>query len=117
MQWNEPALVGQIVDGRKTATVRRVEWHEGLDAWNTALRVGAVYTVHDAGRRPCCRIRLTGVELVRWDAIPRRLWERDPAVTGETGETAFRADHAGFFGEPDGAFEFLAIYFERVDPW
>ena len=114
MQWNDPALIAQIVAGEKTATVRRVEWHEGIDANNTALRTGAIYSVHDAGGEARCRIRLTGVELARWGAIPERLWRRDPAVSGAVSEAAFRADHAGFFGDPADDFEFLAIYFDRV---
>ncbi len=116
MQWSQSELIEQIVDGRKRATVRRLEWSEGLDAYNTALHVGAVYRVYDAERQPRCRLRITGIELARWGAIPERLWQEDPALSGAVGLEAFRADHFEFFDRPEGDFEFLALYFQRVDP-
>ncbi|MDJ0607767.1 MAG: hypothetical protein QNJ67_02230 [Kiloniellales bacterium] len=116
MQWLQSELIDQIVDGSKTASVRRIEWSEGIDAFNTPLHVGAVYRVYDRDRRPRCRLRLTGIELVRWGAIPERLWREDPAASGEVSLAAFRADHDDFFDRPDDNFEFLALYFHLVAP-
>lgn len=115
MQWFQSALIDQIIDGSKTATVRFVEWSEGLDANNTALHVGATYDVVDRDGATRCRVRLTGIELVRWDAIPERLWQRDPAVSGAVSREAFRADHLDYFHQPSDDFEFLGVYFDRVD--
>ncbi len=55
-------------EGRETATVRRIEWSEGYDDYNTPLHVGATYTVYDEHRQPRCRLRLTAIELARWGA-------------------------------------------------
>lgn len=115
MQWFQSELIDQIIDGSKTATVRFVAWSEGLDAYNTALHVGTTYTVFDRSEQARCRVRLTAIELVRWDDIPERLWRRDPAVSGAVGLEAFRADHVGYFDNPADDFEFLAVYFDRVD--
>ena len=114
MQWLDRRLIEQIIDGRKTATVRRLPESAGIDDYNTALHVGAVYQVYDAERQPCVAIRLTAVELARWGDLPEALWRRDPAVSGETSEAAFRADHAAFFDYPSDDFEFLALYFDPV---
>ena len=116
MQWTQSELIDQIVDGSKTATVRCIEWSEGFDDYNTPLHVGATYTVYDGHRQPRCRLRLTAIELARWGAIPERLWREDPAALGEVSLEAFLADHYDFFGRPDDDFEFLALYFQRVDP-
>ena len=52
MRWLDGRLIEQIVDGRKTATVRRLHESTGIDEHNTALHVGAVYEVYDAESRP-----------------------------------------------------------------
>ncbi len=114
MQWLDGRLIDQIVAGRKTATVRRLEESTGIDGYNTALHVGAVYQVYDAERQARVAIRLTAIELARWGDLPEALWRRDPAVSGEVSEVAFRSDHAGYFGDPDNDFEFLALYFKLV---
>lgn len=114
MQWSDRRLIEQIIDGRKTATVRRLPESAGIDRYNTALHVGAVYQVYDAERQPCVAIRLTAVELARWGNLPEALWCRDPSVSGEVSEAAFRADHAGYFGHPSNDFEFLALYFDPL---
>ncbi len=116
MQWYDEALIDQIVDGSKTATVRTIESGQGLDAFNTPLHVGANYTVYNQALEPRCRVRVTAIELVRWDAIPERLWRRDPAASGAVSLEAFLADHDDYFGNPDGGFEFLAVYFDPVLP-
>ena len=114
MQWNDSVLIDQIVAGVKTATVRPLEWSEGLDSYNTPIRCGAVYTVYDADRTPRCRIRITAIELCTWGAIPDALWQRDPAADGSVSLEAFRGDHDHYFGWPSDDYEFLAIYFEPV---
>ena len=114
MQWYDSALIEQIIAGTKTATVRPLEWSAGLDSYNTAIHCGAVYTVHDATRTPRCLIRITGVELCTWGAIPDRLWQRDPASDGSVSLHAFRADHDDYFSRPKDDHEFLAIYFQTV---
>ena len=115
LQWAEqPELIDQIVNGVKTATVSRLDWLDGYDDYTTALRIGAVYTVYDGEPRARCRVRLTGLELVRWGAIPGRLWRRDPATTGETSLAAFIGDHEAFFDHPDNEFEFVAVYFDAL---
>ena len=116
MQWSsQPELIDQIITGVKTATVTRLQWLRGYDEYTTALYVGDTYTVFDGNREARCRVRITALELTRWDSIPERLWRRDPATTGETSLAAFIQDHDAFFGHPAGDFEFLAVYFERVD--
>ena len=114
MQWNDSVLIDQIIAGVKTATVRPLEWSEGLDCYNTAIHCGAVYTVYNAERTPRCRIRITGIELCTWGAIPDSLWQRDPAADGRVSLEAFRADHDDYFGRPTDDHEFLAIYFQPV---
>ena len=79
MQWTQEGLIEQIIDGTKTATVRRVEWSEGYDDLNTPLHVGMTYGVHDREGRERCRVRITAIELARWGAIPERLWREDLA--------------------------------------
>lgn len=116
LQWSaQPELIQQIISGEKTATVSRLEWQEGYDDYTTALRVGAVYTVYDGAREPKCRVRITTLELTRWGEIPPRLWQRDPAATGERSFSAFIADHETFFDSPGPSFEFLGVYFDLVD--
>ena len=116
MQWStQPELIDQIIDGVKTATVTRLEWQNGYDEYSTALRVGEVYTVYDGERIARCRVRITALELARWGDIPERLWRRDPATTGQTSLAAFVGDHDEYFGHPGPDFEFLAVYFDRVD--
>lgn len=115
MQWYDETLIDQIIAGAKTATVRPIAWSEGLDAFNTPLHVGAVYTVYNREEVARCHLRVTAIELVRWDAIPETLWRRDPAASGAVSLEAFIADHDDYFGNPDDGFEFLAVYFDRVD--
>ena len=116
MQWStQPELIEQIIDGVKTATVTRLEWQDGYDEYSTPLRVGEIYTVYDGERIARCRVRVTALERTRWGEIPERLWRRDPATTGETSLEAFMGDHYEFFGRPDAGFEFVAVYFDRLE--
>ena len=114
MQWLDRRLIDQIIECRKTATVRRLPESAGIDEYNTALHVGEVYQVYDGECQPRVAIRLMAVELASWGDLPEALWRRDPAVSGEVSEAAFRADHAGYFGHPSDDFEFLALYFEPL---
>jgi len=104
-------LVQQIIEGRKTASVVSLDMVDvDEDEYNHALVVGHFYEVFDSLRNPRCVIRINGMELCRWDAIPFRLWE------GETNQDAdeFRADHVDFFDNPGDDFEFIAYYFNLV---
>ena len=115
MQWYDETLIKQIVEGKKTATVRPLAWADGLDDHNTALRVGQIYSVHDRALATICHIRVTCVELCSWGVIPNRLWQRDPAADGTVSLQAFKNDHREFFDDPDEGFQFLAVYFELLD--
>ena len=115
MQWYDETLIDQIIAGTKTATVRPLEWSQGLDAFNTALQVGATYTVYNQATVARCQVRLTAIELARWGAIPEALWRRDPATSGTVSLEAFIADHDDYFRSPSENFEFLALFFDRVD--
>jgi len=105
-------LVEQIVGGRKTASVVRLdEVDVDEDEYNHALVVGHLYEVYDGMRVPRCVIRVTGMELCRWDDVPERLWK------GETNEDAdeFRSDHLDYFDDPEDDFEFIAYYFHLIN--
>ncbi len=104
-------LVEQIIDGRKTASVVLLdEVDVDEDEYNHALVVGHYYEVYDSTRNPRCVIRITGMELCRWDDVPERLW------MGEINEDAdgFRADHIDYFDNPLDDYEFIAYYFQHV---
>ena len=112
MQFVSDALVQQIVEGLKTASVAALdEIDVKEDEYNDALVVGEYYDVYDSKLVKRATIRIVAMELCRWDAIPERLWR------GETNENAdgFRKDHVDYFGNPDEDFEFAAYYFERVE--
>jgi len=109
IQFVSDALVEQIIEGRKTASVVTLEEVDVTeDEYNDALVVGRHYDVYDSKLEPRGTIRLTAMELCRWDAIPERLWR------GETNTSAdeFRADHVDYFEDPADDFEFIAYYFE-----
>ncbi|MEA2009275.1 MAG: hypothetical protein U9N78_01065 [Actinomycetota bacterium] len=102
-------LVQQIIAGTKTASVVELDEVDlDEDDYNHALVVGQYYDVYDLGLTNRCTIRITAMELCRWDAIPERLWR------GETNASAdeFRADHVDYFEDPADGFEFVAYYFE-----
>ena len=102
-------LVEQIMEGRKTASVATLEEVDVKeDEYNDPLVVGRVYDVYDGTFTPRVSIRITAMELCRWDAIPERLWR------GETNDDAdgFREDHVDYFGDVADDFEFVAYYFE-----
>ena len=111
IQFVSDALVDQIIEGRKTASVCSLSDVDGAeDEYNDALVVGRYYDVYDSKLEPRTTIRVVAMELCRWDSIPERLWR------GETNSNAdeFRSDHEGYFGDPGDDFEFVAYYFEMV---
>ena len=104
-------LVEQIIEGRKTASVVFLEEVDvDEDEYNHSLVVGHYYEVYDSQRNSRCVIRITEMELGRWDDIPERLWK------GETNKDAdeFKADHVDYFEDPRDDFEFIAYYFHLV---
>ena len=112
MQFTSDALVQQVVDGCKTASVVVLdEVDVPEDEYNDALVVGQLYDVYDSGLVRRATIRITAMELCCWDSIPERLWR------GETNADAdeFREDHVDFFDDPGEDFEFVAYYFELAE--
>jgi len=108
IQFVSDRLVEQIIDGEKTASVVELgEVDLDEDEYNHALVVGEHYDVYDLGLTKRCTIRITAMELCRWDTVPELLWR------GETNESAdgFRADHIDYFEDPADDFEFVAYYF------
>ncbi len=109
IQFVSDALVEQVVDGRKTASVVALdEVDVAEDEYNDALVVGQLYDVYDGGLVRRATIRMTAMELCRWDSIPERLWRGEGNVSADE----FREDHAGYFSDPRDDFEFVAYYFE-----
>jgi len=109
IQFVSDALVQQIVEGRKTASVVVLgEVDLAEDEYNDALVVGRYYDAYDSNLERRGTIRIVAMELCRWDSIPERLW------LGETNSSAdeFRSDHEEYFGDPSDDFEFIAYYFE-----
>jgi uncharacterized protein YhfF len=111
IQFVSDRLVEQIINGEKTASVVNLEEVDvDEDEYNHALVVGHYYEVYDTQLKPRCTIRVTAMELCRWDNIPERLWR------GETNTDAaeFRTDHIDYFNKPSDDFKFIAYYFELV---
>ncbi len=109
IQFVSDALVQQIIEGRKTASVVALdEVDVAEDEYNDALVVGRYYDVYDSKLERQVTIRIVGMEVCRWDSIPERLWR------GETNSNAdeFRSDHNEYFGTPGEDFEFVAYYFK-----
>jgi uncharacterized protein YhfF len=112
MQFVSDALVQQVVEGRKTASVATLDGVDvAEDEYNDALVVGQDYDVYDSTLTPRVTVRIIAMELWRWDSVPERPWR------GETNSSAdeFRHDHREYFGRPRDDFEFVAYYFEVVD--
>lgn len=109
IQFVSDRLVQQIIDGEKTASVCMLgEVDLDEDEYNHGLVVGDQYEVYDSELKPNCVIRIIGMELCCWDAIPERLWR------GETNKNAdeFKEDHLEWFENPKPDYEFVAYYFE-----
>ena len=91
-QFVSDSLVEQIIEGRKTASVVALDMvNVAEDAYNDPLIVGGTYDVYDSKLEPRVRIRITAMEVCRWDAIPERLWRgrrtRAPTSSGTTTST------------------------------
>jgi len=111
IQFVSDRLVEQIIEKRKTASVALLgKLNQDEDEYNHALIVGEFYDVYDSKLIKRCTIRITSIELCRWDNIPERLWR------GETNESAdeFRQDHEQYFNHPPDGFEFAAYYFQLI---
>ena len=109
IQFVSDRLLEQIMEGRKTASVVTLDEVDiDEDDYNHALVVGHYYEVYDSQLKPRCTIRITGMDLCRWDKIPEKLWK------GETNTTSdeFKEDHIDYFENPSDDFEFVAYYFE-----
>ena len=113
IQFVSDALVEQIIEGRKTASVALIgDIEHDEDEYNSALVVGDYYDVYDSSLTRRCTIRITAMEVCRWDNIPEALRR------GETNTDAdeFRADHVDYFEYPADDFEFIAYYFVLITP-
>ena len=68
------ALVQEIVDGIKTASVVGLGEADIADGdYDDPLVVGEFYDVYDSALTVQATIRVVAMELCRWDAIPERL--------------------------------------------
>ncbi len=109
IQFVSDHLVEQIIDGEKTASVVELDEVDlDEDTYNHALAVGQCYGVYDLGLTERCTIRITAMELCRWDAVPERLWRGEANASADD----FQADHIDYFKRPADNFEFVAYYFE-----
>ncbi|MBU1049645.1 hypothetical protein KKG90_06410 [Candidatus Bipolaricaulota bacterium] len=105
IQFVSDALVQEIVDGRKTASVVDVGDVDVADGdYDDALVVGEFYDVYDSALTVRATIRIVAMELCRWDAIPERLWRGEGNVDADE----FKKDHEDYFVNPDNDFEFIA---------
>jgi uncharacterized protein YhfF len=111
IQFDFDSLVEQIVKGQKTASVVRLGEVELSDGeYDDPLVVGEYYDVYNSQLERRATIRITAMELCRWDNIPERLWR------GETNNNAeeFRQDHLYYFDNIRPDLEFVAFYFELI---
>ena len=111
IQFVSDALVQQIVEGRKTASVVDLGQVDQADGeYDDPLVVGEYYDVYDSDLVVRATIRIVAMELCSWAHIPERLWR------GETNLNAdeFRLDHQEYFNDPSLDFEFVAYYFEKI---
>jgi uncharacterized protein YhfF len=111
IQFVSDNLVQQIIEGRKSASVARIEEVDvAEDEYNDALVVGSYYDVYDSVLTKRATIRIVRMELCRWDNIPERLWRGETNVNADE----FRKDHEDYFNNPANDFEFVAYYFTLV---
>lgn len=81
IQFVSDRFVEQIIEGRNTESVVPLEEVDiDEDEYNHALVVGHYYEVYDSTLKPRCTIRITAMELCRWDNIPERLWKGETNV-------------------------------------
>ncbi|MEP0912412.1 ASCH domain-containing protein [Leptolyngbya sp. GB1-A1] len=112
IQFVSDNLADQIVQGRKTASCVWLDQLGDEDDYNHALTVGEYYTVYKLDKTPACKIRILCLELCTWNNIPERLWRGETNMSAEE----FRSDHVEYFNHPPDEFEFVAYYFELVEP-
>jgi uncharacterized protein YhfF len=113
IQFVADALVQEIVEGKKTASVVELGDVDVADGdYDDPLVVGELYDVYDSALEVKATIRIVAMELCRWDAIPERLWRGEGNVDAEE----FKADHVDYFDVTGDEFEFIAYYFERATP-
>lgn len=110
MSFTSDHLIDQIIEGRKTASTEWLHRQGEIDEWDSAIQVGAVYTVCDSQRVPRCTIRVTSIRLCQWHSIPEWLWRGETNATPEE----FQADHIDYFENPGNDFEFIGYEFELV---
>ena len=111
IQFVSDRLVEQIIQGQKTASVSELgDFEFDEDEYNSALVVGDYYRVYDSALTNRCTLRITAMEVCRWDDIPERLWRGETNVSADE----FREDHVDYFENPSDDFEFVAYYFELV---
>jgi len=111
IQFVSDDLVQQIIDGRKTASVVKIDEVDVTeDEYNDALVVGRLYDVYDSEPMKRATIRIVVMELCRWDNIPERLWRGETNIDADE----FREDHREYFNNPADDFEFVAYYFVLV---
>jgi ribosomal protein S18 acetylase RimI-like enzyme len=106
------ALIEEIVEGRKTASITRLgEVDLVEDEFDDPLYVGELYDVFDSNGARRATIRVTAMELCRWNAFPDWLWRGE----GNADAEGFRRDHVGYLDDPAPETEFVAYRFERVE--
>ena len=111
MSFTRDGLIDQIIEGRKTASVEWIDQQGELDEWDSALRVGDLYTVCDSKRVPRCRVRVTSIRLCRWSDIPDWLWRGEVCRSADQ----FRNGHIDYFKDPNKDFEFIGYEFELTE--
>ncbi len=109
IQFVSDRLVEQVIEGCKTASVAEIgDFEHDEDEYNSALVVGDFYHVYDSALKVRATIRITAMELCRWDNIPERVWRGETNVSADE----FKEDHIDYFENPAADFEFVAYYFE-----
>jgi len=84
-------LIGQVLDGTKTATARpATSWGVPRNAYDDAsVAVGDTVDLFDNAGLVHARLRITDVYECRFDAIPEKLWRAE----AEPSAQAFRDAH------------------------
>lgn len=112
IQFVSDDLVKQIIEGKKTASVVKIGEVDVSDGdYDDPLVVGEYYDVYDSSLIRRVTIRITGMELCRWDKIPESLWSGETNISADE----FKADHVEYFDYPGPEFEFVAYYFIKVE--
>jgi len=111
IQFVADALVQEIVEGKKTASVVALGDVDVADGdYDDPLVVGEIYDVYDSALSVRTSIRIVAMELCRWGAIPERLWRGE----GNRDADEFKTDHEDYFKQPADADKFVADDFEFI---